>query len=139
VLPQANRRAKTRSLVVVTAIGIASCSGHSNDTTLYVANPTSVALRAAGWTVHPGPGMNPIAGGHQIAWLDITSPHGDALSLQFLTNGDHAKRELAAATKQSRTVHGATIGDVLVFERPDGATPVPPPLLDQLRQLLRQH
>jgi hypothetical protein len=137
VLPQANRRA--RSVVAIAAVVIASCGGTSSGTSLYVANPTSTALRAAGWTVHAGPGMNPIAGGRQIAWLDIFSPHGDALSLQFLTDADHAKRELAAATRQSRTFHGATIGNVLVFERPDGATPVPPALLDRLRQLLRQH
>jgi hypothetical protein len=99
---------------------------------------SSAALTAAGWRIQPASGMVPLAGGRQLAWFDTRSPAGDALSLQFLDSAKRARREFALATSGSPGFRGATIDNVLVFESPDGKTPLPGAVLSAVRSLLQR-
>ena len=129
-------------LLVVVALALSACGGSSTADQGYDPAASSAALTEAGWTAASGQGMSPLAGGKQLGWLDATSPAGVKVSLQFLESSKKATEELAAIhngagdVKADPGFDGATIGNVLVFVRPNGHQRLPGGVVESLGGLL---
>ncbi len=129
-------------LLVVVALALSGCGGSSTADQGYDPAASTAALTEAGWTAASGQGMSPLAGGKQLGWLDATSPAGVKVSLQFLESSTKATEELAAIHNGAGDVeadpgfNGATIGNVLVFVRPNGHQALPSVVVASLGGLL---
>ena len=130
-------RAGSMGAAALCAVAIFAACGRGGSVPLSPAR-SSAALLSAGWTVRPAAGMAPLAGGRQLAWFDVRSPQGAAVSLQFLESAGRARREVTLATGQSTGFHGSVIDNVLVFVSPDGRTAIPDSVLITLRSLLHR-
>lgn len=73
----------------------------------------------------------------QIGYLELTSPDGFGVDVQFMPNASDARTELAAAEKSMPGCHGKTVGNALVFSRGDGHLVIPPKTLKDVKGLLR--
>ena len=126
--------------LLLCAAALAGCGGGSPKP--LSPDATRSALRAAGWSVKDSRGMTPLAGGRQLAYLDVRSPDGHAISLQLLEDADHARNELAAihaGTTDSPAdprFQGLAIRNVLAFASPTGHQPLPSETATALRTLL---
>ena len=59
-------------------------------------------------------GMQPLAGGQQLAYLVLVAPHGERITIQFLDSAARAKHELplsSDAIARSRSDDTLTIRD----------------------------
>ncbi len=108
-------------LIVLLGLALTACGGSSDAGVTYDPAASQAALTKAGWKVHAAGGMNPIAGGKQLGWLDAVSRSGVKASLQFLESPAKATDELAAIRKgvpgfkADAAFAGTTLGSVLVF------------------------
>lgn len=137
----AGRVRRLASLVALAGL-LGACGGTGSNAS-YTPASTRSALEKAGWTVRPGRGMTPLAGGRQLGWLDTISPSGARVSLQLLESSNHATAELAAihrgvdGVRPDPTFAGVTIANVLAFTTPNGRTPIPKALVTRLASLLK--
>ncbi len=86
--------------------------------------------------------MTPIAGGRELAYLEVRSPDGLAISMQLLEDADRADRELTAIHEGTQgspadpDFEGLTIRNVLLFASPNGRQQLPSATVEALRKLL---
>lgn len=128
--------------VVLVAVLLSGCGGSSSASPGYDVAASQSALREAGWRAELGQGMSPLAGGKQLGWLDVVSPGGTKISLQFLESDSKAVDELAAIRKGVEGVKpdpafaGVAIGNVLALSAPNGRRALGPSTVTDLRGLL---
>ncbi len=129
-----------RCLVIAILCGVvAGCAGTSRrQSENYVPGASEKSLVSAGWIVTHGRGMQPLAGGPQLAYLALVAPHGERITIQFLDSAARAMHELPLASRSMKSFHGVTLRNVLAFATPNGLRTVPDGLLSSLRSLLRQ-
>lgn len=113
-------------------------SGHATADGPLTAAASLAALRKAGWTAKPVTGMPHTASGvAQVGYLELTSPCGAEIDVQFLATPADAAKELTAAAKSMPGLHGTVINNALVFSRGDGMVMISTKTLAALRPLLR--
>ena len=96
------------------------------------------ALAKAGWMPKAVAGMPHTASGvPQVGYLEVTSPGGLGIDVQFLRTAAAAVAELAAAEKSMAGCHGSTVKNAMVFSRGDGKAAIPARTLAALTALLR--
>ena len=105
-----------RFLVIAILCGVvAGCASTSRrQSANYVPGASEKSLVSAGWTVTHERGMQPLAGGPQLAYLALVAPHGERITIQFLDSAARAKHELplsSDAIARSRSDDTLTIGD----------------------------
>ncbi len=129
-------------LIVLVGLALTACGGSTTAGATYDPVASQAALTKAGWDVNAAGGMNPIAGGKQLGWLDAVSPSGVKVSLQFLESRARATDELAAIRKGTPGVKanaafaGTTIGSVLVFATGSADVALPANAVESLGGLL---
>ena len=133
------------AIIGALAILLTACGGSSTSTPSYDATASQAPLTKAGWKVKTGTGMRPLAGGKQLGWLDLVSPTGTKISLQFLESSGKAKDELAAihagvsGVKADPSFRGTTVGNVLAFTTPTGRQELSAIVVSDLGKLLAKH
>ena len=129
-------------LIVLIALALTACGGSTDAGVTYDPVASRAALTKAGWEVNEAGGMNPIAGGKQLGWLDAVSPFGVKVSLQFLESTAKATDELATihkgapGFKADAAFAGTTIGSVLVFATGSADEALPANAVESLGGLL---
>ena len=116
-------------------VGCASTSRRQSEN--YVPGASEKSLVSAGWSVTHERGMQPLAGGRQLAYLVLVAPHGERITIQFLDSAARAMHELPLASRSMKSFHGVTLRNVLAFATPNGTRTIPDGLLSSLRWLLR--
>ena len=129
-----------RFLVVAILFGVvAGCASTARrQSPNYVPGASEKSLVSAGWMVTHQRGMQPLAGGQQLAYLVLVAPHGERITIQFLDSAARAMHELPLASRSMKSFHGVTLRNVLAFATPNGTRTIPDGLVSSLRSLLRQ-
>ena len=127
------RTAGVVALLIGTGCGSSAKSTPAN----YRPAQSKTSLASSGWTVANERGMQPLAGGSQLAYFVIRSPDGVRVTTQFLDSSKRADNELKLALRTLKSFHGAVARNVLIFASPNGTAKLPDKALNALRLLLR--
>lgn len=126
-------------VIAILCVVVAGCASTSRrQSANYVPGASEKSLVSAGWMVTHERGMQPLAGGQQLAYLVLVAPHGERITIQFLDSAARAKHELPLASRSMKSFHGVILRNVLAFASPNGTRTVPDGLVSSLRSLLRQ-
>lgn len=123
---------------VLMAAGLVACGKDGGDTPAghFTPNATTTALKKADWTVKSSKGGT-VSKVTQTGFLELTSPDGTKIDVQFIDSDDAAKSEFEAAKKKIDNFHGTVDHNAIIFTAPLGATDVPGAELNAVRDLLR--
>lgn len=124
-------------LVLLATLTLVGCGSDGNDPPPghFTPDATTTALEDAGWTVKSSKGGT-VKDVIQTGFLELTSPAGTLIDVQFIDSDEAAEQEFEAAVKEISGFQGSVDRNAIIFIAPLGASAVPASDLDELLGLL---